>query len=1047
MKKKICMSVFLLFWSTLLCLSQTRQINGVVIDKNDKSPLPGVSIVVKGSISNGTATDINGKFTLKAKDDDVLVVTFIGMNKQEIVVKGQSDITIQLESSTESLDEVIVVAYGASKKSSLTGSVSSIKSDALDKLPVTSFEKALQGLSPGLQIASTSGQPGAPSQVRIRGIGSMSASSTPLYVIDGVPVSTSDYSSIAETGTNPLANLNPNDIESISILKDASAASLYGSRAANGVIMITTKQGTKGNTQVNFKAQISSSRMPSNGYDLMDGSEHYALYYDGFLAQNLTKGMSADVASVAANSATQAIYGRNPYNTANPLGPDGQLTSGSKLMIDNSWMDEIFRTALTQEYNLSVNGGSEKVKYFLSLGYLDQEGICIGSDFERYAGRVNVSSDVKPWFSMGINTTFSVSNQNTPIGSGAGASPLANALNVPNVVPIYDLDANFNKQYDANGKVLYNFKNPVYLDMNPIAFSEMDKHATKTYRVLVNPYINLKFLEGLNWKTTISYDYINLDETNWMNPEHGSGSSLDGSLSKYATWNITKTLTSTLNYNFSLADRHNFNLLAGYEAMMDSYSYTSAAGSNFPAGGLVELSVAATPKSVGSMKDKETMVSYFGRINYDYSDKYYLSLSLRSDGSSRFAPGHQFGTFWSAGVSWRAKQEEFLQKTDWLSDLKLRLSYGTSGNKSGSSLYGWQGLYAGGANYNGKGGIVHSQLPNKDLTWESSNNLNAGIDFALWSNRLSGSIEYYLKKSDKLLLAKTLPYSSGLNSIMSNLGGMKNAGVEIDLKSVNIDNKQFVWNTSFNISFNKNEITSYPQKEEIVGSTIRTVGYNIYEFYMQEWAGVDPENGDPLWYKDVLDSNGDPTGQRETTSKYATASRYKSGSSLPTCYGGFNNTLTYKGFDLSFLFTYSFGGKIYDGYMSYMTNDGNITGYQVIKDQANHWTPENRNAPNPRFVPNNTSSSNSRSTRFLYDADFIKLKNINLGYNLPKSLTKKIYLENVRVFGSFENILVWNLDPDFKGYDVELAGVSGMLSGGGTIPLPKTFVFGINIGF
>ena len=318
MKKTICISMFLLFWSIQLCLSQTRQINGVVIDKSDKSPLPGVSVVVKGSAGTGTATDVNGKFSLKVNDNDVLIATFIGMIKQEVPVKGQSEITIQLESATESLDEVVVIAYGASKKSSFTGSVSSIKSDALEKLPVTSFEKALQGLSPGLQIATTSGQPGAPSQVRIRGVGSMSASSTPLYVIDGVPVSTSDYSSIAETGTNPLANLNPNDIESVSILKDASAASLYGSRAANGVIMITTKQGSRGSTQINFKAQFSNSRMPSNGYDLMNGSEHYALYYNGFLSGNIANGMSADAASAKANADVQAIYGRNPYNTANP---------------------------------------------------------------------------------------------------------------------------------------------------------------------------------------------------------------------------------------------------------------------------------------------------------------------------------------------------------------------------------------------------------------------------------------------------------------------------------------------------------------------------------------------------------------------------------------------------------------------------------------------------------------------------------------------------------------------------------------------------------
>ncbi len=1051
MRKLIGLFALLTFVGLQICFAQTREITGTVIDKHDKSPLPGVSVVVKGNPTQGVATDINGKFSLRVSDNDILVFTFIGMKTQEVSVKGKTSVTVELEAASEALDEVMVVAYGTAKKSSFTGSVASIKADAMEKLPVSSFEKALQGLSPGLQVASVSGQPGSQTQILIRGFGSMSAASTPLYVIDGVPISTINRSEVAKestygTTTNPLSSLNPNDIESISILKDASAASLYGSRAANGVILITTKQGSKGTAKVNFKAQVSTSKLPSGGYDLMNAAEHYGLYYGGFLRDNIESGLSASDASIKANEQTQAIYGRNPYNTPYPLDANGNLTNGSKLMIDTDWLDEAFRTGLTQEYDFSINGGNEKTKYFLSLGYLDQEGIALGSDFERYSGRANVSSELKNWFSAGINTTFAVSSQNTPVGGAGGASILTNSLYLPSTVPVYDLDLNFNKQYDANGNVLYNFKNPIYPDMNPISFSKTDIYNTKTYRVLVNPYINFKFIDGLNWKTTLSYDYMNMDETQWYNPEHGNGASVKGRLYKYAIWDITQTLTSTITYDFSIAEDHHFGALVGYEAMRNTYNRTYAQGTNFPAGGLVELNVAATPQEVGSKKDKETMVSYFGRLNYDYNNKYYLSFSLRSDGSSRFAPDNQFGTFWSIGGSWRMAQESFMKNAEWIKDLKIRASYGTSGNKASDYLYGWQGLYDGGANYNGGAGIIHGQLSNYDLSWEVSKNLNIGVDFSFW-NRLSGSVEYYQKKSSKLLLEKTLAGSTGLDNIMSNLGGMKNSGLEVELKSNNISMESFTWNTDFNISYNKNEITSYPQKEEIVGTKIRTVGYSLYEFYIPEWAGVDKETGNPLWYKDVLDAENNPTGERITTSDYSLASRYKLGSSLPTVYGGLNNTFTFKGLDLSILFTYGFGGKIYDAYEAYLLSDGNNAGYQAIKEQADYWTPENKNAVNPKFIPNNSNQSNATSSRYLHDADFIKLKSINIGYTFPKRWANKIYLENIRLFASFDNLCVWNLDKDFKGYDVELGGVTGVLDGGGTIPLPQTCLFGINVSF
>jgi TonB-linked SusC/RagA family outer membrane protein len=1048
MKRKLMLLLTCLFIGIGLVTAQNQKITGVVLSEDDGQPVVGASILVKGT-TMGTVTDLDGKFALSVPSSaKTLVISYIGMQTHEVGIKSYLKVT--LKSNAQVTDEVVVVAYGTAKKASLTGALSSVKSSDLDKVPVTSFEKALQGLSSGLQVSSVSGQPGSVTQVRLRGIGSMSASSSPLYVIDGVAIESKNLSKVANeddygTSANPLSSLNPNDIESVTILKDASAASLYGSRAANGVILITTKQGTKGKSKVSFKAQASFSKLPSDGYDLMSASDHYSLYYGGFYSQNIAKGMTEIAASNAANTSTIGVYGRNPYNVSNPIDAKGHLVSGAKLMIDTDWMDELFRTGKSQEYDLGINGGNDNTKYFLSLGYLTQDGTAISSGFERYSGRANVSSQIRPWFSAGINSTFSLSKQNTPVANGGGASPLTNAMYVPNTVPVYNLDANFDKQYDANGKVLYNFKNPVFKDMNAVSFAQTDIYNTNTYRALVNPYVEFN-IARVHWKNSLSYDYINLDETRWYNAEHGNGAAAKGRLSKYGIWNLTAAFTSTLNYNFTFNNDHNFSAMAGYEATKNEYKMTSAMGTNFPAGGLIELNVAATPQEVGSKRDIESMVSYFGRMNYDYLNKYFASFSIRSDGSSRFAPGHQYGTFWSAGLNWRINEEFFLKDVKWVNDLKLRASYGTSGNKSSDYLYGYQGLYGSGNNYNGQVGITHNQLPNSDLSWEKANNFNVGVDFSFF-NCLNGSVEYYLKKSSALLLEKPLAGSTGLDKIISNLGGMKNSGIEFELHSTNLQLKNFTWNTDFNISYNKNKITSYPQKEEVVDTKIRTVGYSLYEFYMQEWAGIDKATGAPLWYKDVKDANNNPTGARETTSDYSKAGRYKCGSSLADVFGGLNNTLSYKGVDLSFMFTYRFGGKIYDGYEAYLLSDGNKAGYQAIKEQADYWTPTNTSSKNPKFQPNNTSGSNKTSSRYLHDADFIKMKNISLGYKLPTNWIKKVQLENVRVFGSLENVFTFNLDKNFKGYDVELGGVTGVLDGGGTIPLARTVLFGVNISF
>ncbi|WP_338373635.1 SusC/RagA family TonB-linked outer membrane protein [Dysgonomonas capnocytophagoides] len=1049
--KKLIMILTCIIASVGLSVAQTTtKVSGTIVDDTGETVI-GASVVAKGT-TVGTVTDVDGKFSLNIPSDKkTLVISLIGLRTKEVAA-GQN-LRIVLENDSKLIDEVMVVAYGTTTKSTFTGSASVVKSDAMEKIPASSFEKTLQGASPGLQIASSSAQPGSETTVRIRGIGSITGDSSPLYVIDGVPIASKgisrvandnpDYGTTYGTTSNPLAAINPNDIESVTVLKDASAAALYGSRAANGVIIITTKKGASGEAKIAFRSQWSYSKVMDNGYDLMSGSEHYKKNFEGYMAIN-----GGD--ATAANTSVQNMYRRNPYNVSNPLDAQGNLTSGAKLMIDTDWMDELYRTAGTQDYNLDISGGNTATKYFVSMGYMKQDGTVIASDFERYSGRVNLNTDVKKWMQMGVNSNFAMTKKNTPPGGGGGASPLVHALNMPNAVPVYDLDSDFNLQYDAEGNVMYNYTNPLYNDMNVIGLSKTDKYFTKEYRAFVSPWIDLKFFEGFSWRTSLTADYQNLDEQRWYNREHGNGAAANGRLGKYAIWNFTTTLSSILTYDFKVNQKHHFNVLAGFENVKDKYNYQYAQATGFPVFDLIELGMGATPQEMKSQTDRENLISYLSRVNYDYDGKYYASFSFRRDGSSRFGANNKYGNFWSVGGSWRMTQEKFMEPTaTWLTDAKLRASYGVSGSKEGIGKYASLGLFDSGANYNGQPGISHLQAASPDLSWEEAKTFNVGVDFNIKS-RITGSLEFYNKNSSGLLLKRPLALSSGLTEKIENIGKMRNTGIEFELTSMNIKTSDFEWETGFNITHSKNKITSYPEEQEIdpdTGTKIRTRGYSVYEFYMQEWAGVDQETGSPLWYKNVLDENGNPTGERETTNTYSKADRYKLGTSLPSVFGGLTNTFRYKGFDLSFLFTYSFGGKIYDANMSYLLSDGNRMGNQLIKEALDSWTPENKFSKNPLFVANNTSNSHNMSSRYLYDADYIKFRNLNIGYTLPSSLTKKFYVDNLRVYAGIDNVFIWNLDSNFKGYDVEQGGVDGYLTSGGTVPPSRTYLFGISLNF
>ncbi len=1041
------MSAFaILLAGTFSAFAQNIRIEGTVTDQNGE-PIPGVTVVVKYS-SNGSFSDSNGKYTITAPSDGTLVFSSIGYYSMEVEIDGKTDISAVLTADQKVLDDAIVVAYGTVRRSAFTGSASVVNSEAIEN-PSASFDKGLQGKIAGVQVVSSSGQPGSATTFRIRGAGSLTASNEPLYVIDGVAMSAysqKDVSEIADSNygsVNIMASLNPNDIESITVLKDAAAAALYGSRAANGVVMITTKSGS-GKTKVNFNATHSWASL-GKGYDMANSADIYKMYFNGYLDQGL---------SVAdANARTQGALTHNPYNVDNPLDASGNVVSGASLVVDTDWQDAVFNTAQTQSYSISVSGGHGNTNYFFSAGYLDQDGIAIGGNYKRYSGKMNISSEPSKWLKVGMNSTFSYSIQHGTVEGqgGSGMSPIHNALTFSSAIPIYVVDANGNLVLDAAGKKQFNFVNPNSRDFNPLFNPIEDNTYTKVYNVLLSAYADITFFKGFDFKTTFSPGLMSTDEHRYWNKYHGNGPAYNGRLDKYHHVDLNYTWNNIFTYDTKIGQQSNLNLMAGSEYWQSTFETLYAGGRGLQ-GNFEELDAASGSFSPGSNTTKETMISYLGRAEYSYTDRYNLSASIRTDGSSVFGSANKWGIFWSAGASWRISQESFMQNTDWVDNLKLRLSYGTSGNKAGIGRYAALGLWSASSKYlyGDNAGIGHEQFANALLSWEKQNMFNVGLDFSLWDSRIYGSIDWFNKNSDGLLYDYPLALSSsagswGVASITMNAAKTANRGLEIVLASDDIlRSSQLRWDVQFNASIIRDEIKDLNGKNNVpMTSTqkIWSVGGSQYEFWMPTWAGVDTSNGNPLWYH--VDGNGN----RSTTSNYAEATYERQGRSTPTVYGGLTNTLRWKGFDFSLDLYYAIGGKFFDAMYQSLMNDGSSV-QQIHKDALNAWTAAGQSTNVPKFVVGNTSQSNSLSTRFLFNGTHVQVKNITLGYTLPANLGPvSNVIRNARVYATASNLASWFADKDYKGYnDVDLFGVQGYTTGGG-IPNPRTFTFGVDVTF
>ena len=1043
MVKKLLFVNFLALLCIPMALFAQVTISGKVTDASTGEELPGANILLVES-GQGTATTIDGTYSIKNVQSGsyVLSVSYIGYkNKQMPITVGNSDMVIDVavEPDFLGLDEVVVTAYGNQQKRAVTGATAQVSATTIEARPLASFQQGLQGVASGVSVSSSSGQPGSFASIQIRGAGSINASSQPLYVIDGVPIVPENFSSIAVT-SDVTSAFDPNDIESLTILKDASAAALYGSRAANGVVLITTKKGKRGVTKIDFRASRGYASLATDQHEVLNASQYYKVFWQQAYDDAITGGATPADAATAANASTITLLGANPYNTANPLGADGVLNSGASLDYDTDWRGMTLGTGETNDIGLNVSGGTADTRYFISTSIFDQTGIVPNSNYSRASARINLDSKVNDIFDVSLKSTTSVSEQNDTPGAGGANNPIRFSNITPSIYSFYERDANNEIVKDADGNPLYNFNTPTVLDFHPVGLPKLDRYLVETIRSLTSIGLVTNLRDDLKINSNVALDLINVKDNQYYNRIHGNGVTVGGRSSQSYNRSVTLTTTNTLNYNKKFGD-HTIDALVGHEYWSTHREFLFAEKVGFGTGLLTELDAGTTPTQASSSYSDKRIISYLSRLNYGLLNRYFVTASLRRDGSSVFGKDNKWGTFWSLGGSWIATDESFLKGQDFLNFLKFRASYGTLGNDN-IGFYASRGLLGFGYNYNGLPGSTYEQLANPNLKWEVNTNIDLGFEFAMLNDRLSGEFVYYTRESSDLLFSRPIPVStSGFGSITSNLANMTNSGIEFSLNYRVVNNRDMVWTIGANITTVENEITSLPVDFVQDGTKRYEVGYDRYQFYIQEYAGIDPANGLPLWYKDELDANDEKTGNRVTTSTYAEADRYHVGSSLPDFFGGFSTSLSYKGFDFSMIFSYSVGGKIYDNTEADLSHMGAIPGQNLSVASLDYWTPTNTNASYPVFGIGNNTNFTRTSTRFLHDGDYLRLKNVTFGYTIPSDWTSKLKIRSLRVYMSGENLLTF---AAYKGLDPELpaSGLSNNL-----YPPMRTFTTGINIGF
>lgn len=989
--------------------SRKKRVTGVVKDVMGE-PLIGANVVEKGRSTNGVITDFNGKFTLEVDESASLVVSYIGYLAQDIPTKGKGDFHIILKEDTNTLDEVVVTRYGDFKKATYTGSASVLTTEKLEALPVVSVGQMIESNIPGISVvAGTSSQPGAKTTLRVRGVASMNASTEPLYVLDGVPIPSydlSNFTSMSEAGgMGFIETLNPADIESITVLKDAASASLYGAKGANGVVLITTKKGKEGKLRVNMAAKYGITDFAYTYRPLMGGEERRELIHEGLVNFQLDKGVSEQEAQQYADANIDQYAKRLPQGYSD-------------------WESALFKTGYQQDYNLSASAGNQNSSFIGSLGYTKQTGVSLNSEMERFTGRVDASNKYKK-VEFGMNASFSwTKNVHLPEGKFYGSAIYASKVNLTPSTPIYNEDGTYASGYRENN------------GYNPILEAEVNDYYARTVRAMGTAKIAYNVWDNLKVSSVFTVDYSLTKDFFFQSPDGRDGATYQGRGRMQMTDRIRYTSQNNLTYSKTFG-KHSVSAVTAFEVMKYDYEDLYAAKKTYGQDINTSLGNAADPIDADQKLQEDALMSYVASVNYSYDDKYYASFSFRRDGSSRLSPDTRWGNFWSLSASWRLSQERFMQPLkSVLSDLKLRASYGVNGNLP-SSYYGYQSTYTTGAFYSGKPSPWESTLGNEELTWEKNYALNLGLDIGLFS-RVNVSLDWYTRTTKDLLMSKQLNSISGFSSLLTNVGQMRNTGVELEVRSNNIKTKDFSWTTAFNLSHNKNKILKLADLPWFVdGRYVRKEGYPFNTIYLREYAGVDPETGSALYYDNQQDENGNYTKNKVTDPGQASPIPLKD--ITPTISGGFMNTFNYKFIDLSFNLSYSFGGYSYDN-ASYILQDD---GYSVISnkstEQRRRWQKPGDITDVPRFVYGNKKGGNYNSSRAIHSTDHIRLKSLILGLNAPKAWLQKLGIGNARIYFSGTNLLTW---AAYDQYDPEMSGVVGFY----TPPL-KTYAFGLELKF
>jgi TonB-linked SusC/RagA family outer membrane protein len=1013
MKQKLLSIFFVCVFLATATYAQNTRITGKVTDKQDGSTLPGVSIKVTGT-QIGTQTDNNGNYVIEVPiSAKSLEFSFIGFQTQIVSISGKTTLNVILNQDSKALQEVVFVAYGSAKKEAITGSVATLSAASIENRVVTNISNVLAGVAPGIQVNAGNGQPGSGSAVRIRGFGSISASNSPLYVLDGAVYD------------GNLSDINSNDIESVSLLKDASSSALYGARGANGVIMITTKRGKLGEPQVSFNFNQGLSERGVPEYDRVNAQEYYPLMWqslrNSLVYPRTGTPLSASAAGIQASNTIHSQLFYNPFNVPNNqiVGNDGKLNPNASLLYDDfDWYAPIQRTGIRNNMDLSIGGNTGKSDYYISLGYLDDKGYIQKSDFNRFNARINVNSKVKEWFKVGLNLagTFSRSNLASDAATGS-ASSFINIFNFARgmgpIYPVRAYDASGNPVLDDTGNHYWDFgqhpgsiNRPNGASAGRHVIYETLLNDVMNRRVALNSrtYAEIKFLKDFTFKPSINVDFRNSFNNTFRNPIVGDGAGLGGSSNQGSNLTKTYTFNQMLTYNKSIGS-HSFNVIAAHENYDLDYRATSASKIGQILVGNTEFANFVTPQSTSGSRDTYRIESYLSKLSYNYSEKYFFDASVRRDGSSRFSNASRYGNFFSLGGSWSLNKEKFLSKYKWIDDLRLKASFGQVGNDALDSYYNYQAFYNLGWNNGSEPGILLASAATPDLKWETLNTLNTGVSFSLFNNRLTGEVEWFNRGSSDLLFSVPQPLSNPITSIRKNIGNMVNRGLEIQLGGDIIRKKNFTWNFLTNWSVVRNEITKMPAETPAITSGTKRleVGRDIFAFYLRQYVGVDATDGSALFIPNAGVTTDLRTVNGNTyTTNFNNAKFDYSGSSIPDFFGAVTNTFNYKSFSFSFLINYQVGGKFYDG--NYAGLMSVRYGSSLHKDALNSWTETNTNSNIPRLDVGSTSFLNAQSTRWLVDASYVSFTNASFSYRLPQNLVRKIDLKNVRLFTAGENL-------------------------------------------